>query len=202
MSTEIYYFSGTGNSLHIARELQKMIPDSSLIPIVGLLDKETVHAKGKTVGFIFPIHAVTIPIAMKKFIKNADLGPAEYLFAIATRKGSVFRGFERIDRLLRKKNKRLSSYFIINMYGNDSRQKGYKVPTRPELLWLEKAALKKLDSIKDIISNKTAHREKDSAYTIDFGHHPVINYLLEKLILTGMLLSEYTGGVNYLNRSR
>jgi len=26
MTTEIYYFSGTGNSLYIARELQKRIP--------------------------------------------------------------------------------------------------------------------------------------------------------------------------------
>ncbi len=28
---EIYYFSGTGNSLHIAREIQKRIPDTTLI---------------------------------------------------------------------------------------------------------------------------------------------------------------------------
>jgi len=32
MNTEIYYFSGTGNSLFIARELKKLLSDVELIP--------------------------------------------------------------------------------------------------------------------------------------------------------------------------
>ena len=31
---EIYYFSGTGNSLHAARELKRRLPDTTLVPIV------------------------------------------------------------------------------------------------------------------------------------------------------------------------
>jgi hypothetical protein len=31
---EIYYFSGTGNSLHVAQEIQKRIPDTTLIPLL------------------------------------------------------------------------------------------------------------------------------------------------------------------------
>jgi flavodoxin len=38
--TEIYYFSGTGNSLNVARELQKRIPKTDIIPIVSLLNKD------------------------------------------------------------------------------------------------------------------------------------------------------------------
>ena len=37
MSTEIYYFSGTGNSLHVAKELQKRMPETKLIPILSLV---------------------------------------------------------------------------------------------------------------------------------------------------------------------
>ena len=37
MNTEIYYFSGTGNSLFIAKEAQKRIPDSEILPIACLL---------------------------------------------------------------------------------------------------------------------------------------------------------------------
>jgi flavodoxin len=54
MSTEIYYFSGTGNSLHVAKELQKRLPGSKLIPIVSFLDNDVVIIKGETVGFVFP----------------------------------------------------------------------------------------------------------------------------------------------------
>ena len=85
MSTEIYYFSGTGNSLYVARELQKRITDSIIIPMVSLLNKKVIRTQGKTVGFVFPVHALTIPIAVKRFIKKTDMESSEYIFAIASR---------------------------------------------------------------------------------------------------------------------
>jgi len=47
MSTEIYYFSGTGNSLHVAKELQKRLPETNLIPIVSLLNKDVIKPTQK-----------------------------------------------------------------------------------------------------------------------------------------------------------
>jgi flavodoxin len=70
MSTEIYYFSGKGNSLYVARELQKRISDSSLISIVSLLPKDVIQTNGKSVGLVSPVHALTIPIAVKQFLKK------------------------------------------------------------------------------------------------------------------------------------
>lgn len=56
MGTEIYYFSGTGNSLHVAGELQIRIPDTKLLPMVSLLNKNVIETKADIVGFVFPIH--------------------------------------------------------------------------------------------------------------------------------------------------
>lgn len=81
---EIYYFSGTGNSLYIAKELQKRIPEINLISIVSLLKKDNIETNAKTVGFVFPIHRMTIPIPVKKFLKKLYLKSASYIFAIAT----------------------------------------------------------------------------------------------------------------------
>jgi formate hydrogenlyase subunit 6/NADH:ubiquinone oxidoreductase subunit I len=184
MSTEIYYFSGTGNSLFIGKELQSRLPDSLLIPIVSLLDLE--------VGFVFPVHVLTIPIAVKRFLKKADFSSSEYLFAIATRGATIFKGFDTIDRILNKKNKHLDSHFIITMCNNEApRREGYKVPSEPDIGSFENAALVKLDFIQNIIQNKTVYREKDTGYAID------VNYPTEKLVLAAMTLSEYMGGVNY-----
>jgi len=69
MSTEIYYFSGTGNSFYVAKELQKRMIDSKLIPIVSLLKREIIDVHGETVGFVFPLHAMTVPIPVKIFLK-------------------------------------------------------------------------------------------------------------------------------------
>ena len=56
MSTEIYYISGTGNSQHLAKEMQKRIPETELIPIVSLFDDDIIKTSGKAVGFVFPVH--------------------------------------------------------------------------------------------------------------------------------------------------
>jgi hypothetical protein len=54
MITDIYCFSGTGNSLHVAKELQRRIPGTSLVPVASLLDKESIETRAETVGLVFP----------------------------------------------------------------------------------------------------------------------------------------------------
>jgi ferredoxin len=196
MSTEIYYFSGTGNSLHVAKELQKRIPKTKLIPMVSL-DSDVIKTSGKTVGFIFPVHALTIPIAVKRFLKKIDPTSAEYIFAVATREGTIFRGFDKIDALLKKKNRYLDAHFILNMYSNVSRDKGYKCPTEAEISKIESTVQEKLNLIGRIILNREISREKDSEYFIDFPYNLLFNFIMEKLVLGGMTVSEYIGGVNY-----
>lgn len=60
MSTEIYYFSGTGNSFYVASELQKRLPDARLMPIVGFLDVGQTAATGFQVGV-----RKTLPISLE-----------------------------------------------------------------------------------------------------------------------------------------
>jgi hypothetical protein len=50
MSAAIYYFSGTGNSLHIALELQQRMPTGTLLPMAQI------KTQAETVGLVFPIH--------------------------------------------------------------------------------------------------------------------------------------------------
>lgn len=197
METEIYYFSGTGNSLHVAKELQKRIPGSINIPLVSLMDRKTIQTGGKVTGFVFPVHALTIPIVVKQFIRKLDMGPSEYVFAIATREGTIFRGFEKIDRLLKKKKKRLNSHFILNMCNNEARHPNYKVPSETEIRSLESAVSAKLDFIQDIIVRRAENREPDINNPSGFSYNPFFNFLLEKLVIGLMDIAEYFGGANY-----
>jgi len=198
MKTEIYYFSGTGNSLYVARELQKKISNSSLIPIIRLLHKkDIIKTNAEAIGLVFPVHALTIPIAVKRFLKKVDISTAEYIFAIATRGATFFRGFELIDKLLARKKKQLHAHFILTMGLNDPKHKSYKSPNADEIAKLEGVVQKRLNTIQNIIINRRISREKDTEYTAGFSYHPLINFLLEKTVLWGMAFSEYIGGVNY-----
>ena len=61
-NVNIYYFSGTGNSLYIAKELQKRIPETILIPMLSLLEKESISTKANIIGLVFPIYLTSLPV--------------------------------------------------------------------------------------------------------------------------------------------
>ncbi len=197
MSTDIYYFSGTGNSLFVAKELQKRLPESRLRSVVSCMNQKRMRIQASAVGIVFPVHAITIPIIMKKFIEQTDFSSADYIFAVATRMGTLFRGFEKIERLLKRQGKKLNARFILNMANNEARHESFSVPTDSEIKELENNVLDKLDLIQDIVNAKQTSLNEDQEVLIEFGHHLVINTILEKAVLAGMSVCEHTGGVQY-----
>lgn len=118
MCTEIYYFSSTGNSLHVARELQKRLPDTTLVPIVSLLHKQNIQTKAQNAGFVFPLYFTTVPAPVRYFCEKISLNCAEYIFSVVTRLGTFSVANLGINRILRKKGKSLDAAFILNMAQN------------------------------------------------------------------------------------
>jgi ferredoxin len=187
---EIYYFSGTGNSLYIAKELQKRVPGTNLVPIVSLLNKDIAETNRATVGFVFPIHGMIVPIPVKKFIKKLDLRSTRYIFGVATRAGTQHRAFIEIEKILKKRGKSLDSYFTLNMASNDPKFKDWHPAANEKVAKLETEVQNRLDSIQKIIINQETCREKD------FDFIPV-NFMLESLVLLGMAYAEYNGAKDY-----
>ena len=107
---EIYYFSGTGNTLFVVKELQKRLPNTKLIPIVSILNKKVIKTTNEIIGFIFPTYLLTMPVPVKNFIEKLDLSSAKYIFAIGTRGGAETRAFQHINSILKKKGKTPSAF--------------------------------------------------------------------------------------------
>ena len=118
MGVEIYYFSGTGNSLYAAREMQKRLPGSKLTSIVRELRRDIIKTDADTVGLVFPNFCLTLPIPVKEFLQKADFSSARYLFAVCTRGGSPSTALTDMDRILKKKGKRLHAAVHVNMPWN------------------------------------------------------------------------------------
>ena len=159
---QIYYLSGTGNSLHAAKELHKRLPGSDLSPIAGAAKNETPKTTAQSVGFVFPIHYFTMPRLVSDFIAKLDLSAVQYIFAIGTRSGTPCNAFHDIDKILKKKGKKLDAAFMLNMGDNNMRFKSYIAPTAEKLAELENAATAKLDTIQSIIMNRKPSREEDT----------------------------------------
>jgi ferredoxin len=116
MHTNIYYFSGSGNSLFVARELKQRIPDSNLIPIASLLSQEKIVAVADAVGFVFPVHCTTLPVPVRQFLTRLELPSTPYLFAAVTQGGAWPRLAEfHLEAILKEKGTRLDAFFAIKM---------------------------------------------------------------------------------------
>jgi len=197
MRVEIYYLSGTGNSLHVAKELQKRITATKLIPIVGLLPHKRIQIEASTIGLIFPVQALGIPVVIRRFLRRARMEKGAYVFAVATREGTVFHGFRQINGLLRRNRQKLSSQFLLTMPTSDPRAKGYRPPTETTIVDMEQGIEKKLDVIAQTIRTKRLLLENGSESPIKTPYGKVRNYVLERLVLLAHRTSEHIGGVNY-----
>ncbi|MBN2050364.1 MAG: EFR1 family ferrodoxin [Spirochaetales bacterium] len=180
MSTTMYYFSGTGNSFFVAKELKKAFSGAELIPVVQAIQSDLVVTAADTVGFVFPCHGLTIPIPVKILMKKLDATSSDYFFATATRGGSVFRGFSIIDKALRKQGKKLNASFIINMALNDPKLSAFDVPSKEDLQALEEQAVQKIQDIKEIVEQRTTHHDDTAGVT--FSTSNLLNWFLERLI--------------------
>jgi flavodoxin len=122
MSTTIYYFTGTGNSLSIARRLQEGLTDCSLVPVVKCMKvpNDTLIAESEVVGFVFPLYFYSIPEIILKFVKSIDLSRAKYLFAVVTRGGGWWQGsaLGHLKKCLKQQGYNLSAGFYIRMPDN------------------------------------------------------------------------------------
>ncbi len=119
MSTTIYYFSATGNSLKVAKDLSEQVEECRIVRISRDNLSITQDLQSEKIGFIFPIYNFGIPSMVKKFVENLQLKKNTYVFAIATYGGMVGSPFSEIKRALKKKDVNLSAAFTINMPGSD-----------------------------------------------------------------------------------
>jgi ferredoxin len=195
--TELYYFSGTGNSLYIAKELQKRIPGTSLIPIAGLLHADTIKSKADTVGIVFPLQGPTMPNVVKLFLQKADFVSADYLFAVATRGGTTCSTRKHIDAILCEKGKKLNAHFAITVFNNDPKLKSdgsavqFHIPSAEELEQRSAAIAAKLDAVQTAILNKEDSFAPDTDYFYKYS------FWLEQLVMLGIRMQGGKGIHNY-----
>lgn len=119
MTTTLFYFSGTGNSLKVARDLNEELEDSKLIPIAKAILEDNPTTDSEKVGFIFPLYYYGLPKIVYNFVESLNLDNANYIFAIITRAGDDDGvPFIQLEKLLRSKSKNLNAGYFIKMPDN------------------------------------------------------------------------------------
>ncbi len=115
--TEIYYFSGTGNSLAVARDVARRL-EAKVSSIAPLMGEESIHSEADAIGFVFPIYDFKPPRLLDSFAsKIADIN-SKYLFAICTYGIAPSRSLQHLDQTIRACGGTLSAGFAVAMPHN------------------------------------------------------------------------------------
>ena len=108
MTHKIYYFSATGNSLQITRQLSKKLTDCTIKSMATQPPNQPVGGPTESIGFVFPVYYFGIPRIVKRFVENLPILPETYCFAITNFGATPLDTLGMLDDILQKKNLHLS----------------------------------------------------------------------------------------------
>ncbi|HOJ11560.1 MAG TPA: EFR1 family ferrodoxin [Clostridiales bacterium] len=168
----IFYFSGTGNSLQVARNIaehagEKLISIAHAINMDDCCEYTLKH--DEVIGFVYPVYAWSPPKIVLQFIEELKLNNYNdnYIFSIATCGDNIGNTMKVLEDTLSKKNLTLNSGFSVNMPNN------YIIFFDVDSMELEKkklsAAERTLEKINAVIAEK-----KKGVFEIEKGLFPSI----------------------------
>ncbi|MFX1393344.1 MAG: EFR1 family ferrodoxin [Promethearchaeota archaeon] len=163
--TTLYYFTGTGNSLHIAKCLKKKLNECELIPIASLINQNSISATSEKVGFVFPVYTWSLPKIVYDFVEKIDLSNTKYIFAVAIMGGFSKQYVEQaFNMLLKPINKVLDAALNIRVFSNYIVAKRINpLPSKEKQIKRIKNAELKLEKIVEIVRNNKREKTKTSA---------------------------------------
>jgi ferredoxin/flavodoxin len=173
MKTVIYYFSGTGNSLKVAKEIAAGLGDAEMVPVREAVKKDTA-ADAARIGFVFPVYMWGVPSIVVDFVKKHKNLKGKYVFSVVTYGGSPGATNVQLKKLIQRSGGSLSAGFAVHMPGNYVPLYAAR-PLKTQVKLFEKAKTKIADIVAKIKINESGILEK--------------NNLLVNLLLSGVVYS-------------
>lgn len=160
MKTTIYYFTGTGNSLMIAKSLSEKLDECELVPIVKVWEEDQLISSAEKVGFVFPLYYAGLPKIVYDFLNKIELSKSNYFFAVVTYAGEInTTPLLQINTILNTKSKTLSAGFYILMPTNYII--GYDIHSEAHQKRYFEEANKKIDIIRKTVEENERNLGKD-----------------------------------------
>ncbi|MCH4188413.1 MAG: EFR1 family ferrodoxin [Megasphaera sp.] len=112
----ILYFSGTGNSLVIAKKLADTLGDTAVH--ISDIQGECMRICDKSIGFVFPVYFGELPDPVRIFAEYVKWRPSTYFYGVATCGSMAGRALLSLKKILEQKDCTLSygkaCYMISN----------------------------------------------------------------------------------------
>jgi len=155
----IFYFSGTGNSYYVAREISKRLNQSKLYSIADLLSKPDFEIIDKEILIVCPLYFYAAPPLVLSFIDRLNVDKISYLSFIFTAQFPNGIAIKKIKKYCLNKNITVNSCFYLKMPTNYVIKS--KMSTSLEISKTITIADKKINEISDTIKIKLTHFDKE-----------------------------------------
>jgi ferredoxin/flavodoxin len=130
LRAEVYYFSGTGNSLAVARDIAKGI-DRKLVPIASLIGAKSIKPKSDVLGLVFPVYYATndcgIPLIVGRFVGKLENLSSKYIFGVCTHSGIPGMTIENLKSAVQSRGGKLAAGFAVRMSNKKEKERKQKV---------------------------------------------------------------------------
>ena len=118
MASTIYYFSATGNSLTVARQIANRLGNCTIQSMASETPEEPVGGPGNSIGFVFPVYFIGLPRLVRSFVQKLSIREETYCFAFISFGGTAVDTLGMLDDILKEKGACLSYAAGAKMPGN------------------------------------------------------------------------------------
>jgi ferredoxin len=168
MGSAIYWFSGTGNSLHAAEVIAETLGDCRLVPMARAVREGRIRPGENRVGLVFPMYFEGLPEIVERFCGRLEVSEDCYLFGVVTSGGGPAWA---VHALRGELGGRLDAGFMLPMVGNYVPM--YDVPDAEGVRKKLAKTTRRLEEVSEDIADR---REAFS------GDTPVLGWLLDKVL--------------------
>ena len=134
MQTRIFYFSSTGNSLKVARDLAEGLGETELVPMPLAL-KQPPPVAAERIGLVFPVYMFGLPLLVAEFCRRFEPPASAVIFAVTTCGGLAAGTLDQLRTLLRQRGLTLSAGFVVTLPGNYTPLYGAQSAARQQKLF-------------------------------------------------------------------
>ena len=113
----ILYFSATGNSLAVARQLAERL-NERLMPLTEALGQDLTNEK--RIGLVFPTYDFNLPPAMREMVSRLKISPHSYVFTVVTCGSMAGKCVWVLRRILREKGIELAYSHKVSVPDNSA----------------------------------------------------------------------------------
>jgi len=167
MTNYLFYFTGTGNTLDAAIQIEKRLDNVVLVDVVDYKDKSLVIDDSISIGFIFPVYVFRYPLIFDKFIMNLTVKKTEYIYSIADHGGAPFGATKIFKNLLARNGIKTNATF--NLTSPDNYLESANPPNKEEASQILSNMYAELEQISTSIRQKEDIYPKIKLYQILMG---------------------------------